>query len=238
MKKIIALLLALALVPAVSAAETAREAPAVFDTSYFEENSDAFSLSVGEDGAAVITTLGDAGSRAFSTPYMSDAYYSAICPELVVLGYRTEERRAALRIRILYNGTKQLNLSSATFITDGYEYAFPDLRETHAETAREDGTVGESLIIVTGGGSGTQFLADLLTTAIDYTGSKYGGAQSAETAPPAWTLILHGDEDVTVALPEGFWTDIGLFVVALDSMNDLSFLARDEGWPCEITQIK
>ena len=238
MKKLIAFLLALALIPAVSAAETAREAPAVFDTSGFEQHSELFDIRVGEDGAAVITALEASADRTFTTPYMSEKYPGTVYPDLVVLGYPTEERRASLRIRIRYNGTKQLNFSSVTFITDRYEYTFPDLSGARATTVREDGVFGEDLVIVTGGGEGMQFLADLLTRAMEYANNRYGEEKDAQAALPAWSLILHGDEDLTVTLPEGFWTDLGLFAVALDSMNELSFLARNEGWPCEITQIK
>ena len=66
----------------------------------------------------------------------------------------------------------------------------------------------------------------------------HAGAEGTEAALPAWSLVLHGDEDLTVALPEGFWTDLGLFAAALDQTNGLSFLTREEGMPCEITQVK
>ena len=239
MKKIAAMLLALTLVPALSAAGSAREMPAAFDTSAFEQNSGIFDLSVGEDGGtAVITTLESSEKRAFSTPYGSEKYYSTVYPDLAVLDYPTEGRRASLRIWIRYNGTKQLNLSSVTFVTDWYEYTFPGLAAVRTDTGREDGVFGEDLVIVTGGGKGIQFLADLLAGAIDYTGSRYGEGGNKEAALPAWSLVLHGDEDLTVALPEGFWTDLGLFAAALDQTNGLSFLTREEGMPCEITQVK
>ena len=55
---------------------------------------------------------------------------------------------------------------------------------------------------------------------------------------PEWTLILHGDEDVTVQLPASFWADIALFTLSLTDMNALGFIARNQGTPCEAVEMK
>ena len=243
MKKtaVLLLILALALLPALTAAETAKEVPAFFDVSYFTENDGVFAISVSEDGeTAVVTTRETAQNLSFSTPYDSEGYYSVICPDISILNYpREETRQAALRIRIHYRGTKRLNLSSVTFVAGNSEYTFTDIIAPEVISAPADDTAAEDLVIVGGRGeSNARFLAEVLAAGVEYSVMKYAGSEGQEAQPPAWTLILHGDEDLTVSLPEAFWSDMGMFALALSEMNAFSLIAVNPGTPCEITQVK
>ena len=238
MKKIIALVLALTLAAGLTAAVA--ETPEFFDVSYFEQNENIFLVDVSEDGESARIISGDLDeSHTFTTPYQSESYPNLIRPDIAVLNYpREQERQAAFRICILYNGTKPLNINSATFAGGGYEFTLSDIAMGSAP--EQDGVYTESLVIVGGNSdNNARFLATLMADALGYVQRRYitdGGDVNA--ALPAWTLVLHGDEDVTVQLPEGFWDDVGLFTISLDDMNALGLIARNTGSPCEMTEIK
>ena len=243
MKKIIALVLALTLAAGLTAA--AAETPESFDVSYFEKNGNIFQVEVLQDGESARITSVAANEKttrpnyAFSTPYDTESYYSAIIPDIAVLNYpRDQERQAAFRICILYNGTKPLNIISATFAGNGYEFTFSEI--TMGSAPEQDGVYTESLVIVGGNSdNNARFLATLMADALGYVQRRYitdGGDVNA--ALPGWTLVLHGDEDVTVQLPAGFWDDVGLFTLSLSDMNALNLIARNPGSPCEIAEVK
>ena len=244
MKKITALLLVLVLVAgqAVSFAETAQEeTPAVFDDGYFTENGEVFEVKVSDDGeSALITTRDTIENRSFVTPYDSDTYYSVIFPDIFILDYpRKEERAAALRIRIVYNGTKAMNFSSVTFIGAEREYTFTGVIPDGESASAEDGTVTEDLVIIGGKSeNNARFLSEMMADSYEYAVRRYSQDGGEETELPVWTVILHGDEDVTIALPAGFWTDFAMFTLALTDMNALPLIMSSSGTDCEVTQMK
>lgn len=237
MKRITALVLALILAAGLTAA--AAETPEYFDTSYFENNAGIFLLEVSQDGeSARITTKDPDDNHTFTTPYQTDSYPNLIRPDIAVLNYPQEqERQIALRICILFNGTKPLNVTSATFAGAGYEYTFSEIAMGSAP--EQDGVYTESMIIVCGSSdNNVQCLAKLMADAFSYVSRRYSEGGDENTALPEWTLVLHGDEDVAVQLPQGFWSDLALFTIALTDMNALSFIARNPGSPCEMAEIK
>lgn len=239
MKRIIALVLALMMAAGLAAA-AAEETPEFFDVSYFEKNEDIFQVNVSQDGESVtISSKELMENRAFSTPYDTESYYSAIIPDIAVLNYpREQERQAAIRIRIIYNGTKPLNITSATFIGGGYEFTLSEIAVGSAP--EQDGVYTETMAVI-GGNSNNNilFLATLMADSVSYAQRRYINEGADENAAlPEWTLILHGDEDVTVQLPASFWADIALFTLSLTDMNALGLIARNQGTPCEAVEMK
>lgn len=243
MKRIIALVLALTLAAGLAAAETAQEAetPTFFDMTYYEANDKYFLIDIQQDGDTVTINSGRFAENpeynAFSTPYEREPYLSVIFPDITVMNYpREQEREAAFRIRIVYNGTKPLNIHSATFTGGGYTYAFSDI--AFGSAPESDGVCTETMTIVGGSGDGNVlFLANLMAEAYGYAAKKYA-SEDKETVLPDWTLVLHGDEDVAVELPEGFWSDVAMLTTGLMEMNTFSFLTRNPGSPCEIAEVK
>ena len=242
MKKLIALVLALALTGtlfAAAAAEGTEEEvsiPKVINVAPFESSPEYFRIDVSDDGeTAFIQTVAEADSRAFATPYESNLYYSAVFPELMIENWpREDERTAQLRIWIRYRGSKALNINAVSVIMGGSDFRFVDVTEAEWSATKDDGTAAQDAVIVLGSnpGNATCF-AYLLAMAIEY-GQNL--ASDPKSPAPEVTLVLHGDEDVEVTLPAGFWTELGMFAFNLDAVQGFPFLTRTTGTPCFVKE--
>ena len=82
------------------------------------------------------------------------------------------------------------------------------------------------------------FFADLFAVSMIYYVERYGTNGNSSVPAPAWKAVLHGDEDITVTLPEGFWADMGIISFSLNQTDGFSWLGLNEGSPCEFTAIK
>lgn len=247
MKKAIALLLCLALatglIPALAETGTeTEENTRVFDMSIFSENPRTFTVDRPESNpdTVFITTNNSNEVRSFEHPYVSEKYYSTVFPELIVLNYPEEkERLPILRIWFRYRGTKRLNINAVTFMTDEGEYRFTDVTLPEWIATKEDGTEAQDLMILAGNRENTaNFFADLFAVSMIYYVERYGTNGNSSVPAPAWKVVLHGDEDITVTLPEGFWADMGVFSFSLNQTDGFSWLGLNEGSPCEFTAIK
>ena len=242
MKKVLALLLSLALTVSCTAAlaETETEAAKPLDLSTFEKNSEVFSLAASEDGSSAMVVVNQtAEHRAFSTPYDHPEYYSVIFPALIVLNYPDEANRIpVLEIYISYRGTKALNISSVSFI--GGVMSRRDHRFTpEVSRSAEDGTAGEEMLIALGRtAADSGLLLDLIMDGYGYTNLNYAKGEDSQGKLPDWTVILHGDEDVEISLPKSFWTELGLMTVALNEADAFERLSLLSGTPLEVTKIQ
>ena len=146
---------------------------------------------------------------------------------------------AALRIRIVYNGTKRLNFSSVTFIGAGYEYTFTGIIPDGETAEAGDGTVTEDLVIIGGTNeNNARFLSEMMADSYEYAVRRYSNNEGNDAVLPEWTAVLHGDEDVTLSLQAGYWSDFAMFTLALVDMNALSLIMSSSGTDCEVTQAK
>ena len=247
MKKAIALLLCLALatglVPALAETGTdVVDVPEVFDTSFFSQNPGTFTIDIPESSTdtAYITINNSNEARSFGHPYVSEKYYSIVFPELMVMDYSEETNRMPfLRIWFRYRGTKRLNINAVTFMSDTGEYRFTDVTEPDWIATKEDGTEAQDLMIFAGKREDTAyFFAYLLDASAQYYVQKCSTEDKSSVPAPAWKVVLHGDEDITVTLPEGFWTDMGIFALSLNKINGFSYILKNDGSPCEFTAIK
>ena len=242
MKKLIALVLTLALAGSLVCAGTAEETEAdeavsrTLSTSYFEENKDFFRMEVSEDGETTyIQTIAEAENRAFSTPYENDRYYSIVFPELMITnGSEDAEQSSLFRIWIRYRGTKSLNISAVSFVIDGGDYRFMDVTTADWSATKEDGTEAQDAVIILGSDpiNATCF-AGLFAKAIEYAQNHMN---DPDTPVPDVTMILHGDEEVEVLLPVDFWTETAMFAYSLESIEGFSYLTSTTGTPCIFSQ--
>lgn len=241
MKKIIAVVFALTLLVSLVSAGTAEETEAedvskVIDVSYFTEDKDYFSTEVSEDGdSAYIQTTVNAESRAFSTPYESGRYYSVVLPELMIENWSDESARVPyFRIWIRYRGTQALNIGAVSLVMDGTDYRFLDVSSPDWTATKEDGTEAQDVVLVLGRDQiNATCFALLFAKAVDYVQAQMS---DPAVATPDVKLVLHGDEDVETTFPAGFWSELAMFVIGLDSSGGFSFLATASGTPCMVTQ--
>lgn len=239
MKRIAALMLALvlgtSLIPAGSAEETGADAaPRGFDASPFTEDKTYFVTEVSEDGeSAYIQTVAKAEDRAFSTPYESDVYYSTVFPELMVTNWPEETARIPMfRIWIRYRGIRHLNIGAVSLILDGTEYRFLDVSMPDWIATKEDGTAAQDVVLVLGSDrNNAAFFAAVFASAVEYIQAQMNDA----AAPvPDVKMILHGDEETETTLPAGFWSELAMFVLGLESVGGFSYLTGTTGTPCMI----
>ena len=246
MKKALSLLLSLVMITAGSCAlgETA-ETPARadhLDIAAFEKNPNIFSVSAVEDNSsAVISVNISPADRAFSTPYDSPDYYSVMFPCISVLNYAAEpERLPVLTIYLSYRGTKLLNISSVSFIGGVMEQAEYRLTVDGSRISEADKAAEEILITLGRAAIGTGLVTDLCTEGYGYTMRlRYANeGQDVSADPPEWTVILHGDEDVEIALPASFWIEMSALTNGLADADALGLLGSMAGTPCEKIPIQ
>lgn len=190
MRKLVALLLMVSLLLTASAA-------LALDLSYVEENPDLFTIEPNEESAvAFIESTLTASQREFHHQNDSEYYRSVTQFDILVLEYGTDNAYPVWRLWISYvEDEKFQNFDSITFVVDGASYTFtevssPDWVEETTTSCFED------MMIKIGVGN-LSFAAALetycnnLETMEDFTA----------------TMILHGEEDITVELGEGFASD-------------------------------
>lgn len=248
MKKALSLLLFLIVITAACCAlgETA-EAPAParadhLDISAFEKNPNIFSVSAVEDNSsAVISVNISPADRAFSTPYDSPEYYSVLFPCISVLNYAAEaERLPVLTVYLSYRGTKLLNISSVSFIGGVMEQAEYRLTVDSSRVSETDKAAEEILMTLGRTAIGTGLVTDLCTEGYGYTMRlQYANeGQDVSADPPEWKVILHGDEDVEIALPASFWIEMSALTSGLADADALGLLGSMAGTPCEKIPIQ
>lgn len=246
MKKALSLLLFLIVMTAACCAlgETT-EAPARadhLDIAAFEKNPEIFSVSAAEDGSlAVISVNISPADRAFSTPYDSPDYYSVMFPCLSVLNYATEsERLPVLTISLSYRGTKLLNISSLSFIGGVMEQAEYRLTVEGRRASEADKAAEEILVTLGRAAISTGLVTDLCTEGYGYTMRLRYANEGKEVSadPPEWRVILHGDEDVEIALPASFWIEMSALTNGLVDADALGLLGSMTGTPCEKIPIQ
>ncbi len=241
MRRIIALILALPLAAVLTTAEASGDTEVeatvsgTLNISYFEENGEYFRTEVSEDGtAAYIQTKASAENRAFSTPYENDFYYSAIFPELMISKWDKEaERIPVFRIWIRYRGTKHLNIGAVSMLANGTDYRFLDVSSPDWIATKEDGTAAQDVQLVLGSErNNAACFATLFSVAVEYVQSRMS---KPEVPQPDISIVLHGDkEDIPIALPADFWSEMAMFVYSLDSINGFSCLTTIPGTPCMV----
>ena len=246
MKKALSLLLFLIVMTAACCAlgETA-EAPARadhLDIAAFEKNPEIFSVSAAEDGGSAVISVNMAtADRAFSTPYDSPDYYSVMFPCISVLNYAAEpERLPVLTIYLSYRGTRLLNISSVSFIGGVMEQAEYRLTVDGSRVSEADKAAEDILLTLGRTAIGTGLVTDLCTEGYGYTMRLQYADEGKEVSadPPEWKVILHGDEDVEIALPASFWIEMSALTSGLADADALGLLGSMTGTPCEKIPIQ
>lgn len=135
-----------------------------------------------------------------------------------------------------YYGKKPINAYSVTFIIDGTSYTVNDVGSADRIEVTESGDTCEHLLIRYGTNN-AELLADLMVKAMDYIIKKTNDAADEESiVPPDVKLILHGTENLEVALPENFWYDMGVFAMLFIDNETLSVIGENDGNYCKITK--
>ena len=189
-----------------------------------------------EDDITFIETTTEARDRSFAHSFESDTYYSTIYPDIIVLHSSDPDRRfPVLRVWIRYRGRARLNFTSAEFLADGRSYLLSDVSSPDRRTVRDDGTFTEDLLVQFGRDN-LPLLSVLMKKAVSYARDKYGDDGNPDAPKPEARLILHGARNLKVDLPESFWTDLGLFGITMPDDLSVSFVADNDGSPCEVSE--
>lgn len=212
MKKLFVLLTAcMLLVLPMSAAFAAS-----LNLTYVQENSDIFTIDPNDTGDAVfVETVLTAEDRHFTHKYESDYYWSSTQFDVLGLGYGTNDAYPVWRLWIVYaNDISFQNIDSVTFVLGGMSYTFTDIDDPDWMTKNDTSYLEEMLI---------KFGVDNLEFVVAL--EEY--CNSLENVEDfTCTLILHGDEDITVTLGSGFALDFVLTKKAYLEMDGLDTIDR------------
>lgn len=193
MKRILASLtvLLLMLLPAASAFA------ATPDLSYVEANSDVFAISESNDGKDIfITTTLTAQNLHYLHKYESNYYWSFTRFEVAVRDYAGPDALCVWQLWITYaNDVKLMDIDSATFLFNGNRFTFSELSNPQLQTSNETSHIEELQICF--GVNNKPFLL-----ALEEYCATLNSADEFQC-----TLILHGEEDVTVTLGGSFALD-------------------------------
>lgn len=195
MKRLSALLLLFCLLMSVCACAEGGEAVLpVYSTEYFEQKPGFYRVSVQENGTFIdASPYYGAAEKSFVHAYESDDYYSYVYTDILVVT-SAEEPYPVLRTWVIYHGTQPIHAGSVTFVLDGASYTFSNVGAENRRT-ETDSDYKESLLIRYGS-SNTEFIA-----AIRRVGAEIAAHMNEKGyVYPTYTLILHGAEDLTVAL--------------------------------------
>ena len=245
MKKALALLLSLVFTLAAHPVwgEEAKTPPAYLDMSPFADSPDTFQIDVSEDGSfANVQVRVDDASRAYFPDADAPSWYCMIYPVLSVTDYAEEQKRMPiLCIRLRYRGKKALNISSVSF-TGGSprrEYRFTGITSPDGVSATENGEYQEDLMIFCGSNPGTAaFFSGILSDSTLYSYSRYAEKGSKDYPLPSWNLILHGDEDLDIRIPDIFWSELGMFGTVFMVSDSFSLLSSLPGSDCEMIGLE
>ena len=141
-----------------------------------------------------------------------------------------EEQEGELRIWIRYRGTQELRIDSASVFIGEEEYRFLDLYEQEMAAVKKDGIYAQDVAIRMGGNAiNARCFAYLLSFGTLWAQEM---AEKGTAALPDVRLVLHGQEDVELTLPESFWNGISVFVPFVLAGGNGPFLTRGPGTPC------
>ena len=165
---------------------------------YFESVA---TLDPSEDGtAAFVESQLTAQNRSFTTPYEHDAYYNTTLWDMLVLDYDTSDPSPRLRMWVRYYGTQYANIEGISFELEGKTYTFTGVSDEARKQLIEDkGAYNERALII--------FSVDNLEflVALENYCESFESVEEMDANPI--TMILHGDEDITVSLDSGFMVD-------------------------------
>ena len=247
MKKALALLLSLVLLAAAypvlgEAAETRKPAE-YLDMAPFANSPDTFTIEVSEDGSvANIQVRVDAAAHAYFPDADTPSYYCMVYPVLFVTDYAEEQKRMPIMsVKLRYRGKTPLNISSVSFIggSPRREYRFTGITSPDGVSVMEDGEYQEDLIIFCGSNTHTAaFFSGILSDSTVYSYARYAENGSGDYPLPAWNLILHGDEDLDIRIPDIFWSELGMFGTIFLVSDSYSLLGKLPGSDCEMIELE
>ena len=245
MKKTLALLLSLVFMLTACSVhgETAETSPAYLDMTPFADSPDTFVIDVSEDGSfANVQVRVDDASRAYFPDSASPSWYCMIYPVLSVTDYAEEQKRMPiLSVRLRYRGKKPLNITSVSFAggSPRREYRFTGITSPDGVTTMENGEYQEDLIIFCGSSAGTAtFFSGILSDSTLYSYAQYAEKGNKDYPLPSWSLILHGDEDLDIRIPDIFWSELGMFGTIFMISDSFSLLSTLPGSDCEMTGLE
>ena len=220
MKKCIALLLVLLLCSLTTGTALADK----LDFSYVYATPEAYEVDMDEeDDLCFIDTTLTSRDRHFSHRLESDRYWNTTMFDIICLDLSDDAPYAVWRLWVSYNSDIcHQNIHSITFVLHGKSYTFTDVSDSDWVTQSE-GTYSEDLLIKFGT-KNAAFIAALKRYAKELT----------DIADFSCTMILHGDEDLTVTLGEGFLLDFMLIDTAFMKMDGLDDFDRSSATPMTV----
>lgn len=203
---------------------------AEFDMSIVRENTDLYKVSVdNEEDVAFITTNLAVSARAFTHKYESTYRYSSTKFDTLVIDYLKTSARPVFRLWVTYCADDSfLNINGISFLVDGKKYTFSDVADPDWYTQDEKGYAEEMLIKF------DMDNIDFLVALEDYMPEELS-LEALKAAPV--TMILHGREDVTVQLEDGFWLDFIAMKRVLTKTGAIDFLSQTSGSPMKVTTV-
>lgn len=200
-----------------------------FDLTIVRENPGIYTLDVDtEDDVAFVETTLDAARRSFTHKYESTYRYSNTQFDILVIDYLTSSPRPVHRLWITYCADDNyMNITGVSFEVGGKKYTFSDIADPDWYEKDENGYLERVLI---------KFDMDNLDFLIALEDAIPRDLHQLADAEPI-TMTLHGRENITVSLGEGFMLDFLLSKVALFETNATDYLSQTTGSPMKVTDI-
>ena len=214
MKKLLSLLLALAMLLSLSGAALAEVNPAAV------QGSDRCTVLVSATGNGFIRSTLDEAETAFTHAHAVPGCPSTVHSDILVTGWvGGEAQQAWWRLWINWRADRPLGIRAVTLTLNGADYTFSGLH-TADTLAEENGVWSESACIVFGAESRDFWMAFLSL-----------GGSSAAYAEMTLPMVLHGTEDLACELNGAALTDLrimGETMLSLAGFDAVSAAAGTE----------
>lgn len=212
MRKPIAALLALCMLLGLGAAF------AEVDLSYVQASPNIFDVDETDDGLIFIDSTLSSEQVACTHEHESDSYYSCIYWELAIVD---NEPPVYPLLTVSINADQPLNIRAVSFDVDGRRFTFDVAEDISRKT--EEGNTREFVTIFLGP-TNIEFLIAMENVS-DACGTDLDAMRAVRI-----TGVLHGDEDIAIALSENFVVDFFLVIEdawlelgGLDTFSEITF---------------
>lgn len=233
MKKAVSLLLVPALLLTLLLSAIFVPALADFNMNAYYKYADLFFVDMDEDAdTAFIYTKFSAEDQSFTHKYDSAYYYSYIYTDVLVTDQSTADRFPVLRTWIVFHADRRQHFTSVDFILDGKTYTFTDIGGEDHVLQKENGW-RESLLIRYGSAN-SDFLRAVSGPAVRYAYNRYAPGGDRSVTPPKMRMILHGNEDLEIDVPDMFWLDFAVMYETLYGTGSASCIGENIGTPCSV----
>ena len=184
-------------------------------------NSDKYKFEYYDDGYAVIRANIPQNERAFHPDYKEGGYYSHSFFDLLIANENTDPLYIP-RLWIYCYPVEYHNFTGVTITVNGINYKFSEI-ELAEYKMRFEKAVQEELLIIFDENN-KSFLNAIMKIAQDYKKNNYKGLEDFSIS-----IVLHGDDDVTGKMDEGFLRSFFTMMDAWEILGQGNTLKTPDG---------